>query len=155
MGEPTASGPAHLLTRDVVSSGAVVGIVGGMGRLFKTVANPFSRTALIMFAWTHRRTIMRWGRSFWTELTQPGRVDPKRITLIGKVLWAITRDPELAGARQLKHVRLDADRLVIDATPRWKGRARLVDTLSEIDGIGSITDERGHVLAGSIDATAA
>ena len=126
-----------------------------MSRLFKTIANPFSRTALIMFAWTHRRSIMRWGRSFWTELTQAGRVDPKRVTLIGKVLWAITRDPELAGARQLKHVRLDDDRLVIDASPRWRGRARLVDALSGIEGVGAITDERGHVLSGSIDTTAA
>jgi hypothetical protein len=126
-----------------------------MRRLFTTIANPFSRTALIMFAWTHRRTIMRWGRSFWTELTQPGRIDPKRITLIGKVLWAITRDPQLAGARQLKHIRLDDDRLVIDASPRWRGRARLVDTLADVDGIGAITDERGRILTGTIDTTAA
>ena len=126
-----------------------------MSRLFKTVANPFSRTALIMFAWTHRRTIMRWGRSFWTELTQPGRIDPKRVAVIGKVLWAITRDPQLAGARQLRHVRLHDDRLVIDASARWKGRARLVDTLSDVDGVNVITDERGRVLSGSIDTTAA
>ncbi|MEZ5260072.1 MAG: hypothetical protein R2705_25240 [Ilumatobacteraceae bacterium] len=80
------------------------------GRLFKTVANPFSRTALIMFAWTHRRTIMRWGRSFWTRLTQRtcrSEADhADRQGLVGDHF----RDPELAGARQLKHVHFDADR---------------------------------------------
>lgn len=126
-----------------------------MFRLFKTVANPFSRTALIAFAWTHRRTIMRWGRSFWSELTKPGRIDPKRLALIGKVLWAITRDGELARARQLRHVELDGDVLVIDAASRWRGRARLVDTLLEIDGVDAVTDTKGRVLTGSIDTTAA
>jgi len=123
-------------------------------RTLRTVANPFSRTALLMFAWTHRRTVMRWGRSFWTELRSPGRIDPGRLALIGRVLWAITRDDRLADPRQLRHVRLVGDTPVVDASPRWRGTARLVDELGRIPGIGSITDTTGQPMAGSIDTTA-
>ncbi len=73
---------------------------------------------------------------------------------MARVLWAITRDERLANARQLKHVRLDGDTLVVDSTPGWKGTARLVDELGEIPGIAQITDPRGNTLAGSVYATA-
>lgn len=126
-----------------------------MFRALRTVANPFTRTAMIAFAWSHRRTIMRWGRSFWSELRQPTRIDPKRLALIGQVLWAITRDDRLAQARQLRHVSLDGTTLVVDASPGWKGTARLVDELGEIGGITAITDTGGHPLQGSIPTTAA
>jgi hypothetical protein len=121
----------------------------------RTVANPFTRTAIIAFVWSHRRTIMRWGRSFWNELRRPGRVDPQRLTLIGRVLWTITRDDRLAQARQLRRVRLDGTTLIVDASPGWKGTARLVDELGEIRGITSITDPGGRALHGSIPTTAA
>jgi hypothetical protein len=117
--------------------------------------NPFTRTAIIAFVWTHRRSIMRWGRSFWNELRQPGRISPTRLTLIGRVLWTITREEQLAQARQLKHVRLVGTTLVIDSAPGWRGTARLVDELGDIPGITSITDAKGNVLAGTIPTTAA
>jgi hypothetical protein len=123
---------------------------GALSRL----ANPFTRTAMIAFAWSHRRTIRRWGRSFWNELSSPGRIEPSRLMLMGKVLWAITSDDRLAQSRQLKHVRLDGSTLVVDATHGWKGSARLVDELSRIDGITAITDTRGRPLQGSIETTA-
>ena len=125
-----------------------------MPSALRTVVNPFTRTAIIAFAWTHRRTIMRWGRSFWDELRQPNRIDPSRLVVIGRVLWAITRDDRLAQARQLRRVRLDGSTLVVDTTPGWKGAARLVDELDDIAGITAITDAHGNVLAGSIAATA-
>lgn len=117
-------------------------------------ANPFTRTAMVAFAWSHRRTIRRWGRSFWNELRSPGRIDPSRLMLMGKVLWAITSDDRLAQSRQLRHVRLDGSTLVVDATRGWKGSARLVDELSSIEGITAITDTRGRPLEGSIETTA-
>jgi hypothetical protein len=117
-------------------------------------ANPFTRTAMIALAWSNRRTIMRWGRSLFDELRSPGRIDPTRLLLIGKVLWAITGDDRLANSRQLKHVRLDGSTLVVDAAPGWKGSARLVDELSGIDGISAITDGRGRPLSGSIETIA-
>ncbi len=126
-----------------------------MFRAMRTIANPFTRTAIIAFVWAHRRTILRWGRSFWNELRQPTRIDPGRLMLIGKVLLAITRDDRLAQARQLRHVSLDGTTLVVDTSPGWKGTARLVDELSEIPGITAITDARGTPLAGSISASAA
>jgi hypothetical protein len=126
-----------------------------MFRTLRTVMNPVSRTALIAFAWTHRRTIMRWGRSFWSELTRPGRIDPSRLSTISKVLWAITRDDELAKARQLRQIRLDGDELVIDASSRWRGRARLVDRLKSVEGIARIVDIDGRVIPGSIQTSAA
>lgn len=125
-----------------------------MFRTVRSIANPFTRTAILAFAWAHRRTIMRWGRSFWHELKRPGRISPTRLTLIGRVLWAITRDDQLAHARQLRDVRLDGTNLVIDTAPGWKGAARLVDELGEIPGITAITDANGNVLAGTIPTTA-
>jgi hypothetical protein len=116
----------------------------------RSLANPFTRTALLAFAWSHRHTIMRWGRSLWNELRRPGRIDPRRLTLIGKVLWAITSDERLARSRKLRHVRLDGSTLVIDASPGWTGTARLVDELSGIEGITAITDTTGKPLEGSI-----
>lgn len=123
-------------------------------RALRTVANPVTRTAIMAFAWAHRRTILRWGRSLWDELRQPTQIEPGRLLLIGKVLWAITRDERLATARQLKRVRLDGDRLIVDSTPGWTGNARLVDELSGIGGISSITDRDGHPLVGTIPTTA-
>jgi hypothetical protein len=119
----------------------------------RRLANPFTRTALVAFAWSHRRTIRRWGRSFWNELRSPERIEPSRLLLIGKVLWAITSDDRLAHSRQLRHVRLDGSTLVVDATHGWKGSARLVDELASIEGITAITDTRGRPLQGSIETT--
>ena len=125
-----------------------------MFRTLRTMANPFTRTAILAFIWSHRRTILRWGRSFWTELRRPGRIDPNRLGIIARVLWTITREDDLAKARQLRHVRLNGTTLVIDTAPGWKGTARLVDGLGTIGGITSITDAKGTVLAGSIPTTA-
>ncbi|MGB0113435.1 MAG: hypothetical protein WBP59_09470 [Ilumatobacteraceae bacterium] len=125
-----------------------------MFRSLRTIANPFTRTALIAFTWSHRRTILRWGRSLWNELREPRRIDPARLVLIGKVLWAITREEQFAQARQLRHVRLDGDSLVVDATPGWRGTARLVDELAEIDGISAIVDAQGTPLSGTVTTTA-
>lgn len=119
------------------------------------LANPFTRTAILAFAWSHRRAIMRWGRSLWSELTRPGFIDPNRLSVIARVLWTITREDDLAKAKQLKHVRLEGTTLVVDTAPGWKGTARLVDELDDISGISAITDARGHLLAGSIPTTAA
>lgn len=136
------------------ASGLAAGTLEDVFRMMRAAANPFSRTALLLFVWTHRHTILRWGRSFWTELRTPGPIDPRRLTLIGRVLWAITRDDQLASARQLRHVRLVGDTVVIDAKPNWHGTARLVDELGTIPGIAGVTDESGSRLSGSIDTTA-
>jgi len=74
--------------------------------------------------------------------------------LIGRVLWAITREDQLAKARQLKQVRLDGTTLVVDTAPGWRGTARLVDELDDVPGITSIVDARGNLLAGTIPTTA-
>lgn len=110
---------------------------------------------MIAFAWSHRRTIRRWGRSFWNELRAPHRIDPSRLMLMGKVLWAITSDDMLAQSGQLKHVRLDDSTLVVDATHGWNQSARLVDKLGSIEGITAITDANGRPLEGSIETSAA
>ena len=108
---------------------------------------------MIAFAWSHRHTIRRWGGSFWHELRSPSRVDPSRLALMGKVLWAITSDDRLAKSRQLKQVRLDGSTLVVDSAHGWTGSARLVDELGGIEGITAITDSRGRRLEGSIATT--
>ena len=124
-----------------------------MLRALSKVANPFTRTAIIAFVWTHRRTILRWGRSFWTELRKPGVIEPARLTLIGRVLWTITRDDQLAKAKQLRHVQLDGTTLIVDTSPGWRGTARLVDELDDVPGITRIVDAKGNLLAGTISTT--
>lgn len=121
--------------------------------MLRTMANPFTRTAMVAYAWSHRRTIMRWGRSFWNELRKPGWINPDRLVLIGKVLWTITSDDRLAHAKQLRQVRLEGSTLVVDAARGWKGMARLVDELSGIEGITAITDTHGKRLEGTIPTT--
>lgn len=126
-----------------------------MFRTVRMMANPFTRTAVIAFAWSHRRTILRWGRSLWSELKRPGFIDPSRLSLIARVLWAITREDDLAKAKQLRHVEIDGTVLVVDTAPGWKGTARLVDALDDIPGISAIADRHGRILAGTIPAAAA
>ncbi|MEO6571889.1 MAG: hypothetical protein ABIO83_10115 [Ilumatobacteraceae bacterium] len=125
-----------------------------MFRGITRLVNPFTRTAMVAFAWSHRRSVMRWGRSLYTELRRPGRIEPRRVQQIARVLWNITSDDELANARQLREVRLDGDVLVVDAASGWKRTAKLVDALSDVPGITRIVDQQGKVLAGSIDTTA-
>ena len=52
-----------------------------LGR-FRSIANPFTRAAILAFVWSHRRTIMRWGRSFWNELRRPEPIDRHRLSLL-------------------------------------------------------------------------
>ena len=125
-----------------------------MIRRITALFNPFTRTAVLAFAWSHRRTIERWGRSLYSELRRSGRIEPRRLQQIGRVLWAITSDGDLAGARQLREVRLDGNVLVLDTTPGWKRTARLVDALDDIPGIARIVDQDVNVLAGTIEARA-
>lgn len=125
-----------------------------MIRRITTLFNPFTRTAVLAFAWSHRRTITRWGRTLYTELRRPGKIDPKRLQQIGRVLWTITSDGDLARAKQLREVRLAGNELVLDTTPGWKRTARLVDALDDIPGITRIVDQNGNVLAGTIETIA-
>ncbi|HYN33914.1 MAG TPA: hypothetical protein VES40_14915 [Ilumatobacteraceae bacterium] len=124
-----------------------------MIRALRGLANPFTRMAIIAFVWSHRHSILRWGRSFWNELRTSGRIDPSRLMLMGRVLWAITSDDRLAHSPQLRHVRLDGSTLVVDAKRGWKGSARLVDELGGIAGITAITDASGRPLEASIETT--
>lgn len=125
-----------------------------MFRRLTMLFNPFTRTAVIAFAWAHRRTIMRWGRSLYAELRRPGPIAPRRLQTIAKVLWEITNVEQLASARQLREVRLDGDVVVVDAAKSWSGTHRLVDVLDGIDGVSAVVDVSGQPLAGSIDTSA-
>jgi len=125
-----------------------------MFRKLTMLFNPFTRTAALAFAWSHRRTVMRWGRSFYTELKKPGKIDPGRLQTIAKVLWEITGDDDLANAKQLRAVRLDGDKVVVDTSAGWKQVTRLVDLLDDIEGVNGVVDTKGNRLSGSIEATA-
>lgn len=124
-----------------------------MFRLLRGLANPFTRTAMIALASSHRHSILRWGRSFWNELRSQRRIDPSRLVLMGRVLWAITSDDRLAKSYQLRQVRLDGSTLVVEAKRGWKGSARLVDQLGDIAGITAITDASGRPFVASIETT--
>ena len=122
-------------------------------RLFR-FANPLNRAAIAGFIWSHRRSIMRWGRSFWHEVKAPSRIDPSRLALMWRVLWSITRDDRLAKAKQLRSVRLDGDTVVVDAASRWKDRSRLVDRLERVEGVSRVVDAQGLQMPGTIETTA-
>ena len=125
-----------------------------MFRRFGMLFNPFTRTAALAFAWSHRRSVARWGRSLMTELRRPGRIEPHRLQQIVKVLWAITGNEALSKSKQLREVRLEGNVLVVDATPGWKRTGELVDVLGDVPGVTRIVDRHGNVLAGTIPATA-
>ncbi len=125
-----------------------------MFRKLTMLFNPFTRTAALAFAWSHRRTVMRWGRTLYTELKRPGKIEPKRLLTISKVLWEVTRNDDLANAKQLREVRLDGDKVVVDTAAGWKQVSRLVDLLDGIDGVNGVVDTHGNRLSGSIEATA-
>ncbi len=125
-----------------------------MFRRLRMLFNPFTRTAVLAFAWSHRRTVTRWGRSMWSELRRPGRIEPERVQQIAKVLWAITSNDSLAKSKQLREVRLDGNVLVVDSAPGWKRTGELVDALTDIRGIDRIVDQTGRALSGTIPATA-
>ncbi len=102
--------------------------------------------------WGHRTEITRWGRSLWSEIATPGKVDPQRLRIIGTVLWRITSDPQLSKAPELRRVALDADnRLSIDAAAQWFGRHRLIAALSDVDGITGFVDGGGRPISDVID----
>ena len=124
-----------------------------VSRLFR-FANPLNRATMAGFIWSHRRSIMRWGRSFWHEVKSPSRIDPGRLALMWRVLWTITRDDQLGKAKQLRSVRLDGDTVIVDAASRWKGRSRLVDRLQRVEGVSRVVDVQGDHLPGTIDTTA-
>lgn len=125
-----------------------------MFRRLGLLVNPFTRTAVLAFAWSHRRAVMRWGRSLWTELRRPGGVEAERLQQIAKVLWAITGKETLSRSKQLREVRLEGNVLVVDVAPGWKRTGELVDVLADVPGIVRIVDRHGTVLAGTIPATA-
>ena len=107
-------------------------------RLFRRLFNPVTRVAIITWAWNHRHEIRRWGRSLWAELTGPEPISPRRLTTIGKVLWAVATDRQLANARQLRSVRLIGDVVELDVDPRWTRTGRLVSRLEAVDGVREV-----------------
>ena len=113
-----------------------------------------NRLALLAFAWSHRRTILRWLRSLWAEIRSPRPLDYQRLRLLGRVLWAITRDDRFSTSEQLRRVQLDGDVVVVDASPGWSGRAHLADELQTIPGVAAVIDRAGRPLEASIVAAA-
>ncbi|MFZ1489448.1 MAG: hypothetical protein WAS51_05860 [Ilumatobacteraceae bacterium] len=124
-----------------------------MFALLRKVARPFTRTALIAFTWSHRHEVLRWGRSFWLELRR-GPLDLNRLYRLGRVLWHISADETLAGAKQLRIVRIDGDSVVLDTEPGWRGTPRLVMRLHEVGGVNRIVDSVGRELSPAIAAVA-
>jgi hypothetical protein len=122
-----------------------------MFRLARKLTNPFTRTAVLAFAWTHRHEILRWGRSLWAELTRPGRIEPSRLSTIAQVLWKIAGDESLSRSKKLRSVRLDGDVLVLDTARGWRGTPVLVSRLQDVSGIRRIVDSSGREVGPVID----
>jgi hypothetical protein len=121
----------------------------------RILRNPVTRTAMLTWMWNNRHDIRRWGQSLFAELTEAPRLSPGRMKTLGKVLWAITSDRSLSKAKQLRSVRLDGDVVELDVDPRWKGTARLVTMLQDVDGVGEVRIRGELTVPTVIDTTAA
>jgi hypothetical protein len=113
-----------------------------MVRPFRRVLTPFTRTAVLAFAWRHRHSILRWGRTLWAELRSPAPIAPARLATIGRVLWAVTSNGEIANSSRLRQVRLEGDTVVLDVEPRWNRTNELIEQLLDVKGVRQVTTER-------------
>jgi hypothetical protein len=103
---------------------------------------PFTRTAVMAFAWNHRRSILRWGRTLYLELASPRTISPRRLATIGKVLWAVTSDERIATSSKLRQVRLEGDTVVLDVAPNWDRTNELVERLLAVKGVNQVETDR-------------
>jgi hypothetical protein len=110
-----------------------------MFKFTRRITRPFTRMALMAFAWNHRTEIQRWGRSIWAELRAPGEISPSRLKTLGTVLWRVSRDPQLTGARQLRSVSLVGDVVELNVDPMWKHTPRLINELRTVNGVTDVS----------------
>jgi hypothetical protein len=110
---------------------------------------------MITWGWNHRHEIKRWGRSLWNELTSPAPISPSRVSLIGKVLWAVTKDRDLSNAKQLRGIHLSGDVVELDVDRRWNRTARLVSLLQGVDGVREVRIRGQETVPTVISTTAA
>jgi hypothetical protein len=110
-----------------------------MFRFTRHITRPFTRTALMVFAWNHRNEIERWVRSLWTELRAPSEISASRLKTLATILWRVSRDPQLTGSRQLRSVSLVGDAVELDVDPMWKHTPRLINEVRTISGVTDVS----------------
>lgn len=106
--------------------------------LRRLLFNPFTRMAIVTWAWNRRHEIKRWGLSLYNEIAGSGKVDPARLQQIAQVLWNVSKDPKLGNAKELRAVRLVGNKIEADVEPDWVYTSRLVNRLSTVRGITDV-----------------
>jgi hypothetical protein len=107
--------------------------------LTRRVLRPFTRTAILLWAWKRRHEILRWGRSIWTELRSPEPISPSRLKTLGTILWKVSQDSQLTNAAELRSVTLVGDVVEVDVDPSWRHTPRLVSELQAIPGVAEVS----------------
>ena len=110
-----------------------------MFKFTRRITRPFTRMALMAFAWNHRHEIQRWGRSIWAELRAPGEISPSRLKTLGTILWRVSRDPQITGSRQLRSVSLVGDVVELNVDPMWQHAPRLINELRDVSGVSDVS----------------
>jgi hypothetical protein len=108
-------------------------------RLFPKLLRPFSRMALITFAWNHRHEVMRWGRTLYDQLVGRTDVSPARALRTGQLLFAIATDDRLRNAKELRKVTMVDDTVDLTVDERWSLLPHLVDRVRGVKGVSAIT----------------
>jgi hypothetical protein len=110
---------------------------------------------MMTWSWNHRHEIKRWGRSLWNELATPTGISPSRVRLIGKVLWAVTKERDLSMAKQLRRIDIVGDVVELDVDRRWNRTARLVSVLQGVEGVREVRIRGQSTVPTVISTTAA
>ncbi len=112
------------------------------------ITRPFSRTALVVLAWTYRHTLGLWARSLTTELRRPEPFDQGRFRRLVSSLIRVSTDPLTANARELKRLRIDNDTVDVDVDEGWSRAQHLVMRLRERSDITDVRVPGGVGVAG-------
>jgi hypothetical protein len=102
------------------------------------VVNPFTRTAMVTFLWSHRHEVLRWGRSLWEHLAR-GDLDPSAAVRTVRVLYTVAGDERFRNAKQLRRVTMDDGVVDLQAQQRWPLLPALVTRVRSVDGVRDVT----------------
>ena len=115
------------------------------------LVNPFTRTAIMTFLWTHRHEVLRWGRSMWEHLARRD-LEPANALRTAKVLFAVAVDDRFRNAKQLRRVTMVDGVVDLQVQRRWALLPALVESVAAVNGVLDVT-VNGQPYAAPIEAT--
>ena len=110
-----------------------------MFRFTRHITRPFTRTALMVFAWNHRNEIERWVRSLWTELRAPSEISASRLKTLATILWRCEPRSSAHRFASAPQRSLVGDAVELDVDPMWKHTPRLINEVRTISGVTDVS----------------